>query len=276
MRKIIYILGFITLLFTYSCTNSDDNNNLQADKDSNTTQNVVVDDSNISDDVNVTDDDVLVAIRAQFNGIVLGSDGGHIMFRGDDGNEYDFFDDGNQQVHNVFADVDPSNPNDMTHLDEWYNITYKQTTKSFYDGGSGQNVDRDVLVIITIEPANGAISTGGGNAITLQTLTNTTFFGTENDISWTLKFNNDKIIFTPTLGEDAYDVFYYYDKISCFTSISDDEVQIKATPNVDKGFIWTITIKREPCSDGMSDNSYPYSINIQWEDAVGSGCGRDL
>lgn len=282
MKKTLLILGLIATFFAYSCNNSSDNSNSQSDS----TQNTVVDDNITTNDVNVdntdiqdnnSDDATTTALKAQFYGISLGSDGAIISFRGEDGTDYEFFDNGNQQVKDVFADVDVTNPNDMTHIDEWYNLTYKQVTKTFYDGGSGQNVDRNVLVIVTIEPAAGTVTSDAGTDITLQSLTNTVFFGTENDMSWTLKFQANNITFTPSPGTDAYNVYYYENKNTCLNSISDNEVQIKATPDLDRGFIWTITIKRETCSDGMSDIDYPYSIHIQWEGGdEGTGCGRDL
>jgi len=34
-----------------------------------------------------------------------------------------------------------------------------------------------------------------------------------------------------------------------------------------------ITVKKEKCSDGMSDNNYPYSINFDFDGMGISGCG---
>jgi len=42
------------------------------------------------------------------------------------------------------------------------------------------------------------------------------------------------------------------------------------------GYISTITIKKESCSDGEADIAYPYSVHITWEGSESSGCGRNL
>lgn len=275
MRKIILILSVIALFFAYSCNeenNSDDNQN--------DTNQIVVTDDNIDDnnnDVSTNTNDVnTIELKAKFNGIYLSSGGAGIMFEGEDGNDYDFYDDGNTQVHDVFNDVDPTVSYDQqNHFGEWYDITYKKVTKTFYDGYSGQDVEKEVLVIVTIEAANGTNSTTVNNGITLQTLQNCVFFGNQN-YNWTIKFKADGIEYTPNIGENPIMMYYYPDKNSCFNSVSAGEVQVKATFDMDRGYISTFTIKKETCSDGESDIDYPYSMHIQWEDDTDTGCGRDL
>lgn len=66
-------------------------------------------------------------------------------------------------------------------------------------------------------------------------------------------------------------------------AISDNAVQVNVWPatNGSDQYQWHIIIRKEPCSDGMSEKTYPYSIEITWEDTqeygegdIGMGRGR--
>lgn len=53
-------------------------------------------------------------------------------------------------------------------------------------------------------------------------------------------------------------------------------VNIKVTDE-SGGALGIITIEKKNCSDGMSENVYPYTFKLTWEDGGGwSGCGRDI
>ncbi len=118
---------------------------------------------------------------------------------------------------------------------------------------------------------NPSLKSTSEKGITLNDLKNATFFG-RKDINWSMDFKDKHIVFKNNIGEESYKVHYYSKEI--ITKISDNKIQIKAITDLDKGYIWTITIKKEACSDGESDISYDYSVNIKWEDANGVGCGR--
>ncbi|MBN2663906.1 MAG: hypothetical protein JXR68_09685 [Bacteroidales bacterium] len=265
MKKIILTLNLLALLFVFSCSNSNSDNSDNVDSSFNTV--VDIDDNS---NLNQSSSDVQsIQIKAQFNGLVLGTRGAVMIFKDQNGKEYIFNDDGNQQVHNLFSDVNPTDPNDTKHQGEWYDISYKKETIQQYDGGSGDYVDVDALFIVSIQEANGGSSNSTGSNLSLDFLNNYSFF---NDADgWVLEFTDDNIIFYPGIDQGSYDVYYYPDKNSCFTSISSDELLIKATPNMDKGYIWAITIKKQPCSSG----TYNYSIHMQWEDGTVDGCGKE-
>lgn len=274
MKKIIlFILGISLIFVVNSCKNneSDENNTQDTTKnvqDVENTDDVV---ENVSDDTPETEG---IELRAKFDGIYLGSDGAIITFKGEDGNDYEFYDDGNQQVRDIFDDVDPTNIENQKHIGEWYNLKYKTKTIERYNGASGEYYDDEVLVILSIQSENANGNTNStNNGISFETLKNAIFFG-NMDRPWTLKFKEDKIEFTPNIGEEMIAV--YYTNNPKVTTISNNEVQVKATPDLDKGYIWTITIKKESCSDGESDNNYPYSMHIQWEHSQDTGCGRNL
>jgi len=152
-KTILFILGISFILVVNSCKNNESDENDTQD----TTENVqdVQDMENTVDVVENDNDDKPetegIELKAKFDGIYLGTGGTTITFKGEDGNDYDFYDDGNEQVHKMFEDVDPTDPNDMTYIGDWYNLTYKSTTIERYNGASGEYYDDEVLVIVAIE-----------------------------------------------------------------------------------------------------------------------------
>ncbi|MBN2891713.1 MAG: hypothetical protein JXL97_07590 [Bacteroidales bacterium] len=153
-RTILFILGLSIVFFVASCKNET----TDKDTDQEKTENIVSDENNnenvVENNTQENTNENVIKLKAEFNGIYLGSGGSGILFNGEDGKRYDFYDDGNDEVHEVFSDVEIGNPNDTKHYGEWYNITYKTTTIERYDGGTGKYYDDEVLVIVSIEPAN--------------------------------------------------------------------------------------------------------------------------
>ncbi len=113
------------------------------------------------------------------------------------------------------------------------------------------------------------------NAETLKTLQ---FNGVEPN--WTLVFKEAHAEYTP-MGKPMEKLFYkknYGDRSKpelsqVITHNSDNEIEFQGTTSEGHGL--NFTIKKETCSDGMSDNEYPYSIDYMI-DEFGSlkGCGR--
>lgn len=115
--------------------------------------------------------------------------------------------------------------------------------------------------------------------ISLDELKKLKFFGTEP--GWTLTFKDDHMIYTEGYEGEDIKMLYYGDLDGSgqrMKKVSDNELQVRLVPEMakDKAYIWTATVKREECSDGMSDNSYPYSIHIDVEDGSKKGCGRKM
>ena len=118
MKKAFLIFSILVFVSTISCKNSNSNKKHK-------------DISNVP---------VKKEIRAQFQGIVLGSDGAIYLFTDENGKKYDFKDDGKQIVYDLFDDYDQTNPDDMTHIDEWYIIVYENIKVPYYDGSTGKEI----------------------------------------------------------------------------------------------------------------------------------------
>ncbi len=115
--------------------------------------------------------------------------------------------------------------------------------------------------------------------IELNELKTLKFFGVEP--GWTLTFKDDHMIYTEGYEGEDIKMLYYGDLDGSnqrLKQLSEREVQVRLVPEMakDKAYIWTATIKKEDCSDGMSDNTYPYSISIDVEEGTKTGCGRKI
>jgi len=102
------------------------------------------------------------------------------------------------------------------------------------------------------------------------------FFGTEP--FWDMKFKTDFAEYSNSDG--TYLKLSYSPKADAQSTLpdavkmlSENELQITTYENGKK---LQITIKKESCSDGMSDESYAYSISLAWESDNNTlfGCGR--
>lgn len=116
------------------------------------------------------------------------------------------------------------------------------------------------------------------DALSVDDLKNAIFFGTEPN--WTLKFTEDYAEYIPMEGQTTK--MYYKKNYGDRTKnkLSDvivvvSETTLEVQANADSGGGINLTVKKEACSDGMSDNTYPYSLSIMI-DEVGEqkGCGR--
>ncbi len=90
---------------------------------------------------------------------------------------------------------------------------------------------------------------------------------------WLLEFENDNVFYTYTNGER---IMAYYSETTKIKRISNNQVQIQFAFDLDKGYMPTATITKEPCSDGESDMIHDYSISVQWEGSKNYGCGRKM
>ncbi len=113
-------------------------------------------------------------------------------------------------------------------------------------------------------------------SITLNELKTIKFIGVEPN--WTLVFKDNYIDYTQGYDTRIIKMVYYGDydgSNNKIKVISNNEIQVKLIEEsaLDKGYIWTATIKKENCSDGMSDSKYPYSIKVQLEEGFITACG---
>ncbi len=271
MKKTHLYLFVILFSFLISCKENektDNEKNVSSDTTQVEAEEKVVEQSRVQPQT--------TQMKAQFKGVYLSTGGSGYLFKDENGKEFDFHADGNESVHAMFDGIDTTvGFDEQKHYGEWYNLTYKTTTIQKYDGGTGDYTDKDVLVLVSVEPAEGGNNVAPANSIDMETLKNAVFFGNQ-DIHWLLKFKNAGIEFTPNIGEEPQMMYYYKDISTCLTVVSPNEVKVKATFDMEVGYLSTLTIKRETCSDGESDEDYPYSIYIDWEDSESTGCGRDL
>ncbi|MBN1638329.1 MAG: hypothetical protein JW866_05145 [Ignavibacteriales bacterium] len=104
--------------------------------------------------------------------------------------------------------------------------------------------------------------------IAISDLTKMVFFGTEP--FWSLRFNNNNIVFSTPLNEDLT-IMKHKQKIK---TISENEIQVNGIVGKDS---YLLIIRKEDCNDGMSDNIYNYSINVSKDDnLLYQGCGREI
>lgn len=114
-------------------------------------------------------------------------------------------------------------------------------------------------------------------AFTASDLKNSVFFG---DPFWSMHFKDDHLLKSSTRG----DVKFLYLKDGDAGNFQLEDAIIPVSPVVvelqvtdeDMGAIAIVTIIRETCSDGESDNDYPFTFSMKWKEDGGgwNGCGR--
>lgn len=133
-----------------------------------------------------------------------------------------------------------------------------------------------LAAIISIAFSSEAV-TNKSEPITPSNLISITFFGTEP--FWDLEFSETQINLKTIDGED---IAMIYTKNGLALNYRLQEV-MEYAPNNDivvtalaKNKPAIITIKKEECNDGMTDNTYPYSITINWCGSINlhKGCGK--
>jgi uncharacterized membrane protein len=99
--------------------------------------------------------------------------------------------------------------------------------------------------------------------LTFEQLLQTGFSGTEP--FWGIRFRKEYMHFTPYPGAPE-ELFRYTNTPAGHSPVkvlSSDEIQIQVhSPGEGSEQSWRIIIRNQPCSDGMSDNTYMYSIDI--------------
>lgn len=83
---------------------------------------------------------------------------------------------------------------------------------------------------------------------------------------WGIKFTEEIAYFTPNIGEEEIplqikDISVNGNMISMF--VKNDQL----------GYEFSVIVRKENCTDGMSDYTYPYSIRLEFPDSDLVGCG---
>lgn len=84
--------------------------------------------------------------------------------------------------------------------------------------------------------------------------------------NWSIKFKDEGAYYKADIGQP--EIFLPYKRIDKTTNIWNI-----FTSNEQIGIECSINVKKENCSDGMSDYTYPYSIHIEFFDSEKDGCG---
>lgn len=85
-------------------------------------------------------------------------------------------------------------------------------------------------------------------------------------VASSMKFTHKGVYYTPNIGET--EVFLPYVDIQ-----TKNKYRAMMAANDKVGYEINIVVRKENCSDGMSDNTYPYSINLEFADSNRTGCG---
>lgn len=102
---------------------------------------VVVEEATTSE----TESEELITIGARFSMRATSTDGGYYIFVDERGNQLMFFDEGMPPGLEFANDV-PLNEG-YENEDEMFDITYITKNRDFYDGGTGENVSREINVL---------------------------------------------------------------------------------------------------------------------------------
>ncbi len=268
-----YIVFLFSLFVLIGCGGTDSQDNGQERNEEELSQNSENQVDEATEGVEISKANTQT-IQAKFDKLVAGTDGAVYVFRDKNGKTYEFFRVKETKGLEFTKDIDPLNPTDA-YDNVWFKVTFESRELEFFDGGTGENVKRTELVILQAERLN-AQNTGEAGIMAAE-VKNAIFFGTEPN--WTIKFYDSYAEYEP-MGEAKKKLTYLSagsksDNAGieeALQHIASNEVTISVnSPNGEA----TITVKRENCNDGMSENTYPYSIVFKTKgSSPKKGCGR--
>lgn len=255
--KTLLHFTLIFALFAMSCASETTNNegteqdSLQTTETSNTVETAKAE---------------TIAVEAKFQMMIANTAGTSYLFKTVEGTELQLFPDQNLTGMEFANGLQPGST-DHAYYDKNFELKYQKRT---VQTTGGDMVER--LFLSEAKPAEASKTTG----ITFDELKNIKFAGVEP--AWTLEFTDKNIIYNFGYEENPIELVYYgdYDGTNQrLKQISENEVQVRFIHKsaLDKGFINVATIKKENCSDGMSDNTYPYSVKLQQETTTLHACG---
>ena len=262
MKKLTILAVLFLSVVLFSCNNAESNEN---DENSDSTKIENIEDiengenTEVVEDVSVNSETTIIKVK--FEMVYLATDGAWYSFVDENEKDYSFFDDGNQQVRDMFSDVKPNAYADQ-YANIWFEVEYQTQTLKHYDGSIAEYVNRDVEVITSIKKISDN-STSSTSGITFEDVIATTFGGTEP--FWSIKFTQANAKYTACIGNPEITLVYEVKEPNgnSFSITANDHENMET---------YFITIKKETCTDGMSDNLYPYSIEIK-TDGIQYGCG---
>ena len=145
MTKTTLIFAVLAVFFLFGCRNEkntkeDSDQKLKEDVKNKTVDNKTTETTSKSvQPENKT-------IYAEFDKVIAGTDGAIFLFIDSEGDSYDFYKDENSIGLEFTRDLQP-NMHNPEFDDKWFEVSYSKKKKEFYDGGSGELVQREVMVI---------------------------------------------------------------------------------------------------------------------------------
>jgi uncharacterized membrane protein len=283
MRKLSLLSTLTLLLFVCACNSSDEKTKeelkeeiraelkAEQDEEKNSERQTEGKDS-------ATDNDKkgMKTVNAKFEMMVTNTAGTYYVFTDENGKTLKFFPMNGKTKGMDFAASLQSGDTNHKYSGKEYQITYDELWVE------GKNEMENRLYIINAEPAatSGKSNDGSGKqaAFTAKEIKNAVFMGTEP--FWDITFYDSYAERNDPSDRKA--TFYYMKDGTYAVHQLADVIEPASSNSVtftiidEAGMVpGVVTITRKACDDGMSDNIYPYTFSLQWENGnAWKGCGR--
>jgi len=216
-------------------------------------------------------------IVGRFDIVVLSTIGAYYIVYDENGDRYEFFENSDAVGMDFIYDYPVNEP--LEELDDkWFAITYENRMIEFYDGGIGEYVDREKIVITKVEPAENNLKTAKIDKNVVSVLSQMTVSGTEP--FWSIALNAKHASYsTPSIQSLKLNYLYPNEEATCdlkhaAKKLDGNGVEIRMQDE-ESGHISVLTIHEEVCNDGMSDNEYPFTVSYKVNnEKTLPGCGR--
>jgi len=288
MVRITIISALLMLLFAQACNNSRKEKNSEEEKQ---TEQEVVNQSESEQEVDTQSEQKAASskagnqtMKARFKKYMFGDNGATYIFVDETGNEWELKEHGDTENTDFAGTLKPNTiyP-EFDH--QWFEVTWEKRKLQYHSTEEGAvTSDKKTPVLLSVQKIDGEEPPKAeAPAITFEDLQNAVFFGTEP--FWSIKFRNSGMYYQsgPDQEKELFNYMVTSGNETPVKALSEKAVQVNVWPakNGTDSYKWHITIRKEPCSDGMSEKTYPYSIEINRKDADGSdsgqigiGCGR--
>ncbi len=206
-------------------------------------------------------------LKVKFDRVVLGSGGGYTQFIDKTEKSYIFFDDGNKDLH-AFFDGIKLNDENHKYKNTWFDIEYQIQSNGFFDGSTGNTVNRDVEVITSIKISGETNQATGGDELSLfyNKLKKMSFTNGEGFI---LECKTDYMEYSTDYGENYVKLSYQQ------VDGGSKNYVIIGNDMKNQSISYTIGISEKHCEIGVGDENFPYSVTIRKTGTViNIGCGK--
>jgi uncharacterized membrane protein len=217
---------------------------------------------------------------AKFIAVYPNSQGAIFAFTGVDGQDYDFWEsDTPAKGMEFMKDLAPNevNPKFENIL---FEVTYVNAKKEFPSSEPGETVLRDVMHIVELKQIEEAPKVEGmtPKQFSPEEMMGLVFYGVEP--FWDIQLKETHAEYRAPDMKGVLTIDYRRDENDATKAKLSEVMRYKGNNILEiRGFMkeksMIITIKREACSDGMSDDMHPYSVEFvhgQW--GTFRGCGR--